>query len=201
MAVGLIARAATKWYQKRQGERPSLLRQAIMEQLSPEAAGLRKFLLGTYGSDALARSALRRCKESGAALVVCFIRQVSLSYKYGFDRPLSIDSDVAAQKTFAKFLDLGHAMGVPVLPVYDTGPDAALLIAENGAIYGCEKVFIGTSRQGALYHLIKGHFQQRLEALLPPELPVEVIAPEAAPATPPEDHSDAGEAEEAAVAR
>ena len=195
MATGLAARALTKWYAKRQGDRPSLLRQAIMEQLSPDAAVSRKFLLGTYGSDALARAALRRCKESGAALVVCFIRQVSLSYHYGLDRPLSIDSDLAAQKTFAKFLELGHEMGVPVLPVYDTGPDAALLMAENAAIYGCEKVFIGTSRQGALYHLIKGHFQQRLEALLPPELPVEVIQPEAAPKAPPSDHREEPEPE------
>jgi amino acid transporter len=200
MAIGLTARAVTKWYARRQGDRPSLLRQAIMEQLSPEAAGSRKFLLGTYGSDALARPALRRCKEQGAALVVCFIRQVALSFRY--DRPLSIDSDMAAQKTFAKFLDMGHAMGVPVLPIYDTGPDAALLIAENAAIYGCDKVFIGTSRQGALYHLIKGTFQQRLEGLLPPELPVEVIVPEEArPASPPPppEHRDAGQPEPAGV--
>ena len=59
--------------------------------------------------------------------------------------------------------------------VYDTGPDAAVLLAENAAIYGCGRVFIGTSRQGALYHLIKGHFQTRLEALLPPDIPVQVI--------------------------
>lgn len=191
MAVGLTARAVTKWYANRQGEKPSLLRRAIIEQLSPEAAGSRKYLLGTYGSDALARAALRRCKEQQAALVVCFIRQVALTFT--IDRPLSIDSDLAAEKTFAKFLDLGHEMGVPVLPVYDTGPDAALLIAENAAIYGCEKVFIGTSRQGALYHLIKGTFQRRLETLLPPELPVEVITPEAGPPPSADDHDDAAQ--------
>ena len=191
MALGLIARGLTKWYERRRGEKPSLLRQAIVEQLSPDAAAGRKFLLGTYGSEALAGAALRRCKDAGATLVVCFIRQVSLSFEY--DRPLSIDSDLAAQKTFARFLELGHSAGVPVLPVYDTGPDAALLMAENAAIYGCEKVFIGTSRQGALYHLIKGHFQQRLEALLPPEVPVEVIAAEAAAAVR-ADHVDAEEA-------
>ena len=66
-------------------------------------------------------------------------------------------------------------MNVPVLPIYDTGPDAAVLLAENAAIYGCGRVFIGTSRQGALYHLIKGHFQRRLEVLLPPDIAVEVI--------------------------
>ena len=66
---------------------------------------------------------------------------------------------------------------MPVLPIYDTGPDAAVLIAENAAIYGCQKVLIGTSRKGALYHLIKGHFQPRLESLLPPDIPVQVMAP------------------------
>ena len=180
MAIGLVARAVTKWYAARQGERPSLLRQAIMEQLSPEAASGRKYLLGTYGSEALAPAALLKCKEANASLVVCFIRQVSLS-GHGIDQRLSLDSDLAAQKTFARFLELGHAAGVAVVPVYDTGPDAALLMAENAAIYGCDRVFIGTSRQGALYHLIKGHFQQRLEALLPPDVPVEVLAPLQAP--------------------
>ena len=72
---------------------------------------------------------------------------------------------------------------MPVLPVYDTGPDAAELMAENAAVYGCERILIGTSRQGALYHLIKGHFQRRLESLLPPEIPVQVIDP--TPLSPP----------------
>jgi hypothetical protein len=76
------------------------------------------------------------------------------------------------------------------MPVYDTGPDAAVLLAENAATYGCDRVLIGTSRQGALYHLIKGHFQRRLESLLPPEIPVQVIAPPAvSPAPESEPHA------------
>ena len=100
------------------------------------------------------------------------------------------DTDLAAQKTFARFLDLAHEMEVPVIPVYDTGPDAAVLMAENAAVFGCERVLIGTSRRGALYHLVKGHFQQRLEDLLPPDVAVEVIAPDS-PRTPP-DHAESG---------
>ena len=42
-------------------------------------------------------------------------------------------------------------------------------------------VLIGSSRHGALYHMIKGHFQRRLEAILPPEIPVEVIRPDPHP--------------------
>jgi hypothetical protein len=79
-------------------------------------------------------------------------------------------------------------MEVPVIPAYDTGPDAAILLAETAAAYNCDRVLIGTSRQGALYHLIKGHFQQRLEQLLPPEIPVQVISPNG----PPPSHSVAG---------
>jgi hypothetical protein len=178
MSVGLAARQLNRWIAGRKGPRPSLLRQAIMSQL-PEAAMFRpKILVGTYGSDALARSALHHAAEAHATLVVCFIRQVNLSYKYDGEQSLTIDSDQAALRAFSRFLDLGHDMGVPVLPVYDTGPDAAVLMAENAAIYGCERVLIGTSRQGAIYHLIKGHFQHRLESLLPPEIPVEVITPD-----------------------
>jgi hypothetical protein len=137
-------------------------------------------LLGTYGSEALASAALRAAKDAGAALVVSFIRQVSLSYKYEAEKSPGLDTDLAAQRTFARFLDMGHEAGVPVIPVYDVGADAAVLMAEHAAMYGCERVLIGTSRKGALYHLIKGHFQQHLESLLPPDVPVQVITPDMA---------------------
>jgi amino acid transporter len=178
MVVGLSARAITKYLQNRKGVRPSLLRQAIMEQITSEAMAKPKLLLGTYGSDLLAPAAIALAKERDATLVVAFVRQVTLSYQYDDGRRLTIDTDLAALKTFSKFLEMSHAQGVTVLPVYEAGADATVLLAETAALYGVEKVLIGTSRQGALYHLIKGHFQRRLEALLPPEVTVEVLAPE-----------------------
>jgi amino acid transporter len=180
MVAGLTARAINKWLYQRKGPRPSLLRQAIMEQLTPEALMQPKMLLGTYGSDTLAIAALAEAQAKHYTLVVCFIRQVSLSYKYESKRQLNLDSDLGALKVFSKILDAAHDMKVSVIPLYDTGPDAAEMMAENAAMLGCEKVLIGTSRQGALYHLIKGTFQQRLESILPPEIPVEVITPQKA---------------------
>ncbi len=177
MVVGLTARQINKHFANRKGPRPSLLRQAIMLQLGAGALDRPRILLGTYGSDALARTALAEAKESGSTLVVCFVRRVNLSYKW--NQRLCMDTDAAALKTFAKFLDLGHAMGVPVLPVYDSGDNPAELIAETAAVTGCSRVLIGTSRQGALYHLIKGFFQQQLEELLPAEIQVQVITPDA----------------------
>jgi amino acid transporter len=178
MIVGLIARAVTKKLAARKGPRPSLLRQAIMEQLSPTAMARPRLLLGTYGSEALAGAALLEARRLNATLVVCFIRGVMLSYKYdGQEARLSVDTDLAAHRTFARFLDLGHQLGVPVLPVYDSGPNAAELIAENAAVHGAQRILIGTSRRGAIYHLIKGHFQRTLESLLPPEIPVQVLEP------------------------
>jgi len=177
MVVGLSARQATRWLAARR-PKPSLLRQAILEQLPAEALAKRRIMIGTYGSEALAPAALEIAKQDDAALVVCFIRSVSLSYKYESEKKPGIDTDLAAQKTFSRFLELAHEASVPIIPIYDTGPDAATLIAENAAIYGCERVLIGTSRKGILYHLVKGHFQRRLEALLPPDMPVQVVSPE-----------------------
>ena len=175
MVAGLSARFLTKMFAKRR-PKPSLLRQAIMEQLTPEAMAGPKILLGTYGSDNLARPALAVAKSQHRALAVCFIRQVNLSYKFD-SQVMTIDTDLAALRTFSRFLELGHSMGVPIIPIYDSGFDAAELIAENAAVYGAEKVLIGTSRQGALSP-DPGHFQQRLEDILPEEIPVEVIAPD-----------------------
>jgi amino acid transporter len=176
MTIGLTARGATRWLAERKGKL-SLLRQAIAEQLTPEALAKPRILVGTYGSEALAPTALALAREHGAALVTCFIRQVSLSYKYEGEA-MSIDTDLAAQKTFQRFLEMGHEFNVPIIPVYDHGPDAVILLAEAAAMNGCERVLIGTSRRGVIYHLVKGSFQRRLETLLPPEIPVQVIATE-----------------------
>jgi hypothetical protein len=177
MAAGLIGRQLNIYLAKRKGPKPSILRQAIAEQLTPEVMLKPKVLLGSYGSDALSRTAFAEAQRIGGAVVVCFIRQVSLSFKYDAEQKLTIDTDAAALRTFSRFLDAGHNAGVPIIPLYDTGTDAATLMAEAAAMYGVERIYIGTSRRGAIHKFIKGDFQQQIEALLPPEIVVTVVAP------------------------
>lgn len=172
VVVGFVARAITKAVQKRNPKLP-LIRQAILEQLTPEALAAPKILVGTYGSDKLAAPAIRMARMQGATLVVCFVREVSLSYKY--DQPLTLDTDPVAIRVFARYLELAHSEGVKVLPVYDSSSDAAVAMAESAAMNGCQTILIGTSRQNSLVHLVKGHFQRRLEAMLPEEIKVEVV--------------------------
>jgi len=181
LAIGLILRQITKLAARRR-PRPSLLRQAIMEQLTPDAFARPKILLATAGSDDLADASLELAQKENAALLVCFVRQVALNYKVEAERSFSLDTDPAAQALFAEFLAHGHQYRVPIIPSYDTGPDAATLIAENAAMNGAHKVVIGSSRRGAIHHLIKGSFQRRLESLLPPDVRVVVVTPR----TPPE---------------
>jgi amino acid transporter/nucleotide-binding universal stress UspA family protein len=174
LAIGLTLRQITRATAKRR-PKPSLLRQAIVEQLPPDALVKPKVLLATAGSDALADEALEVARESNAALVVCFVRGVALSYKVEAETRLTLDTDPAAQVLFADFLAHGHSKGVPIIPMYDTGTNAAELIAEHAAINAVEKVLIGSSRRSTIHRIIKGSFQQHLEALLPPEIPVQVI--------------------------
>jgi amino acid transporter len=176
LLVGLVARRATKWWAARMGVKPSLLRQAILHQLPPHALAKPKVLLATAGSDALADSALQLATHENAALVVCFVRQVALSYKATAEQRLTLDTDAAAQVLFTQFLEHGHRHGVPIIPVYDTGPDAVELIAEHAAVNGVSRVLLGTSRRGAIHKIIKGSFQRKLESLLPPDIPVQVMA-------------------------
>jgi nucleotide-binding universal stress UspA family protein len=172
----LTLRQVTKATARRR-PKPSLLRQAIVEQLSEAAMARRRVLLATAGSATNAPAALEVAKAEEAALVVCFIRDVALSYKVKAEESFTLDTDPAAQLLFREFLARGHQMGVPIIPAYDTGSDAAESIAELAAMNAVEKVLIGTSRRGTLYHLIKGSFQRKLEDILPPEIPVEVLPP------------------------
>lgn len=175
LAVGLILRQLTKIAARRR-PRPSLLRRAIMEQLPENALARPKILLATAGSSNLAPEAMKIAKERNAALVVSFVRPVALSYKVNAETRFSIDTDPAAQVLFVHFLKNGHKHGVPVIPMYDVGPNAAELLAETAAINGVERVLIGSSRRGVLHHILKGSFQRRLESLLPPEIPVQVLS-------------------------
>jgi amino acid transporter len=174
LAVGLTLRQLTKIAARRR-PKPSLLRQAIIDQLPPDALAKPKVLLATAGSDDLADPALEVAAAKNAALVVCFVRQVSLSYKVEAETQLTLDTDPAAQGLFTEFLDHGHRHGVPIIPVYDTGPDSAELIAEHAAMNGVSKVLLGSSRRGAIHKIIKGSFQRKLESFLPPDIPVQVV--------------------------
>jgi amino acid transporter len=175
LTVGLILRRVTKYAQTRR-PKPSLLRQAIIEQLTPEALAKPRLLLATAGSAAMADQAVEIASAEGAALVVAFIREVALNYKVEAETRLTLDTDPAAQTLFAEFLERGHQNGVPIIPAYDTGPNSAELIAELAAMNGVETVLIGSSRRGALHHIIKGSFQRKLESLLPSEIHVRVLS-------------------------
>jgi amino acid transporter len=181
LVIGLTLRAITKHYARRR-PKPSLLRQAIVEQLGAGAFDKPRMLLATAGSAQMAEPALAMARREEATLVVTFVREVALSYKVEAETHLSLDTDPAAQSLFATFLALGHQYGVPIIPAYDTGTNAPELIAELAAIHGVHRVLIGSSRRGAIHHLIKGSFQQKLEHLLPPEIPVEVLSIADAPA-------------------
>jgi amino acid transporter/nucleotide-binding universal stress UspA family protein len=176
MVVGLGARQFTRWAAARRA-RPTLLQEAIREQLTPDALARPKLLLATAGSDAMAEAAMDFARQREAALVVCFVREVALSYKaVGDERELTIDTDPAAQQLFTDFLEHGHRAGVPIIPMYDTGPNSAELIAEHAAMNAVSSVLIGTSRRGAFHRLVKGSFQKKLESLLPPDIPVTVLS-------------------------
>ena len=178
MAVGLTLRAITRALARREGDQPSLLRQAIMEQIPRDIAGRSKVMLGTYGSINLAEQAVKYCQQHKAALVVCVVRELSLNQQFqAIQDRLNIDNDPVAQKTFAHFLELGHNNSVPIIPAYDTGGDASTAMAETAAMYACDRILIGSSRQNTLHRFVKGTFQKRLEALLPPEIKVEVLTP------------------------
>ncbi|QOV87925.1 universal stress protein [Humisphaera borealis] len=176
LSIGLILRSVTKIARSR-SPKPSLFRQAVIEQLTPEAMMRPKLLLATAGSDAMAEPALRLAKETGAALVVSFVREVSLNFKVESENRMTLDTDPAAQELFTEFLAHGHRYGVPIIPAYDTSQNAPEQIAELAAMFGAEKVLIGSSRRGAIHTFIKGSFQKKLESLLPPEMSVKVLQP------------------------
>ena len=76
---------------------------------------------------------------------------------------------------FTDFLEHGHRYNVPVIPMYDIGTNAPELIAEFAALNAVDRVLIGSSRRGAIHQILKGSFQRRVESLLPPEIPVQVL--------------------------
>lgn len=176
LTVGLVARWLTKRYAA-QSTNADLLQQATVEQLSPTALTGPKVMLATAGSARLAEAALQYCKQRGAALVVTFIREVSLTPTGPAEDKMTIENDHAAQAVFAEFLHAGHVHGVPVIPAYDAGSNPVELLAEQAAVCGVDEILIGSSRRSALHKLIKGSFQRKLESLLPPEIRVHVLEP------------------------
>ncbi|HQY87809.1 MAG TPA: APC family permease, partial [Tepidisphaeraceae bacterium] len=175
--AGFIGRHLSK--RMKDKDAPSLLRQAMAEQLQEVPASMPRFLIGTYGSTDLAESALRQAQISNAALVVCFVREVAVTSALSqIERRWTIDTDLAAVRTFTHFLRLANAHHVPIIMAYETGQDATTVLAETAVMFGCDRILLGSSRHGPMHRAIKGRFQARLEGVLPPEVKVEVIHPD-----------------------
>ena len=60
-------------------------------------------LLATAGSGAECNPSLAEAKRMNAALVVCFIREVALSYKVEAEERFTLDTDPAAQTPVPRF--------------------------------------------------------------------------------------------------
>ena len=166
LAVGLTLRQITRYAAPRR-PKPSLLRQAIVEQLPPDAWRGPSCLLATAGSAQMADPRLRGrpARERGAGrLLRPRGRRSRTRSRPKASSPLT--PTPPPRRCSANSSRMGHRFGVPIIPMYDTGPDAAELIAEVAAMNGVEKVLIGTSRRGALHQLIKGSFQATLESPL-----------------------------------
>jgi amino acid transporter len=176
MVSGFTLRFLTQWLASRR-PKPSLLRQAIMDQLPPEALAKPRIVLATAGGAQLADQACEYARSQNAALVVAFVREVALNYKVENTGRMTLDTDPAAQALYVDYLEAGHRHGVPIIPAYDTGLNAPEMIAELTALNGAHQLIIGSSRRGALHRLVKGSFQEKLENLLGPGTPVEVMNP------------------------
>ena len=100
MAAGLPSSRITKWFlpksPSKRAPQPFAAGDLRAAHLRRRLGRPRKILLGTYGSESLAKpgAALAEAKSlQHATLVVCFIRQVALNYKFD-DRQLTIDTDL-----------------------------------------------------------------------------------------------------------
>lgn len=176
VAIGFVLRWLTRFYAA-QRPKPSLLRQAISEQLSPAALSRPRWMVATAGGSQLAEPAVAAARKEEAALIVCFVREVSLNHLVESETSrFTLDNDPAAQALFIDYLAAGHKAGVPIIPAYDTSQNPAETIAELAALNGASKVIMGTSRRGTLHQFIKGSFQHKIEALLPEDVKVEIMA-------------------------
>lgn len=176
MVIGFSLRFATRWLAARR-PKASLLRQAIVAQLTPEALAKPRMMLATAGGSQLADQACQEAKIHDQALVVAFVRELQLNYKVEGAASMTLDTDPAAQALFVDFLEAGHRHGVPIIPAYDTSTNAPETLAELAAMNGVSKLAIGTSRRSTLHTLIKGSVQRKLEQLLPDDIAVEVMSP------------------------
>ena len=174
MVVGLTARFITRRMSGPAAGPAGLLRQAILEQITPEALTGRKVLVATAGSAHLAEAAVEYAKLNSASLVVAFVREISLAHDATV-AGMTLDQDRPAQTMFAEFLGVGHRHGVTIIPMYDVGTDAAEQLAEAAAMEGVEEILLGSSRRGLVHRMIKGSLQRRLEMLLPREIRVHVL--------------------------
>jgi len=175
MILGLSARSLSWWWKTRRGTTEDPLKDAVARQPAKIDPAKPKLIVVTYGSLHFARQAMERACSEDAALVVCFLRDVALSYKYGGSGWFTIDTDMAARKTFAKYLELGFEMKVPVIPTYHAGHHTAEMLAKLVESTHSKIILLDPISKGRLRTFRRRRGRARLKAILPGDVKVEIL--------------------------
>jgi amino acid transporter len=177
MTLGLSARAASHWWKRRHAGDEDMLQKAIDQQAVKADPAMPKMLVVTYGVDhsASAKPAIQRAKSEESALLVCFLRDVVLSFKYGGSACFSMETDAAARKTFQKFLEIGFELKVPIIPAYRVGHHTAEMLVKLVETTGCKTILLDPLAQGRLRDFRRRRGRARLKSILPPDVKIEIL--------------------------
>ncbi len=170
LVVGLIARSAAQWIEKRRVLVPVVLGVNVLT--LEEARDLMPLYKGSTlvafkaVSPSLVEEAATHVKGKGEnAVYALFVEEKPPGWAYPTEAEPSQESVKVLNEAVQEF----EKRGITAVPLWNLGDDPGGLIVKTSKELGLDTVMIGSTKRGALERLLRGEVLKRISEQLPPE--------------------------------
>jgi amino acid transporter len=134
-----------------------------------------RFMVATTGNPRLIDFALHECKSQQAELQLMYVRHLAITPMGEVTYPtLAEDRDALA--LFDQMRERAKEAGVPLRLLYAVARDIPDAILDMAVTHGADRVFLGTTRRGALWKAMKGDVIQGVAEHLPENIGLLICA-------------------------
>lgn len=170
LAVGMSARAAGRWVERRRVAEPEVLGVNVLtleeaKDLMPLYKGSTLVAIKSVGESLIEEAALHAKGKGEEVVYTLFVEEKPPGWAY----PTEVEPSAQAVRVLNDAAQEFEKRGVTSVPLWNLGEDAGSLIVKTANELGLDTVMIGSTRRSAMERLLRGEVLKTITSQLPQE--------------------------------
>ncbi len=170
LAVGLFARSAAQWIERRRIVIPAVLGVNVLtleeaRDLMPLYKGSTLVAIKTVSPALVGEAVLHAKGKNEQVVYALYVEEKPPGWAY----PTEVEPSLESVKILNQAVQEFEKHGITSVPLWNLGEDAGALIVKTSKELGLDTVMIGATKRGTLERLLRGEVLKTISEQLPPE--------------------------------